>query len=194
MSVHLKPITKEVLDSYVAACAYIATTLRHTYILIGGAAMTAHRAPRNTEDVDIAVSLQALEPFVQAAISGRGGFRRYPDGTITWDSGQFFKTVECLVLEGSFVPWVPEMVGFREGYVATLPELVRLRALTLADRGATADKRDPKLLLEMCASRSEHLPDVDEEELGVLLEAMAAVEEVCEAYFMRIINATTLYR
>ena len=48
-------------------------------ILIGGAAIAAHGAPRDTEDVDVAVSAQALEPLVLAATIGRGGFRRYPE-------------------------------------------------------------------------------------------------------------------
>ena len=50
---------------------------------------------------------------------------------MTWDNGHFLVTIECLLLKGPFVPWIPEVVGFREGFKATLPELVRLRALTL---------------------------------------------------------------
>ncbi|MCJ1379617.1 hypothetical protein MMC17_002719 [Xylographa soralifera] len=151
-------------------------------------------APRNTEDADVAVSAEALEPLVQAATIGRGGFRRYPDGTMTWDNGQFLVRMECLLLEGPFVPWVPEVVGFREGYKATLPELVRLRALTLVERGDRKDEEDLKLLLKMCVSKSERLPDVDHEELGVLLEAMVGLGEVSEGYFMCIINISTLHR
>ncbi|MCJ1419501.1 hypothetical protein MMC32_005856 [Xylographa parallela] len=113
---------------------------------------------------------------------------------MTWDNGQFLITVECLALEGPFVPLVPEVVGYWGGFKATLPELVRLRALTLVGRGDWKDEENLKLLLEMCASRSERLPDVDEEELGVLLEALAGLGEVSERYFMCIINVSTLHR
>ena len=194
MSLPLRLITQGALDAYAAACAQIPSTLRHAFILIGGAAIAAHGAPRDTEDVDVAVSAQALEPLVLAATIGRGGFRRYPDGTMTWDNGHFLVRIECLLLKGPFVPWIPEVVGFREGFKVTLSELVRLRALTLVKRGDRKDKGDLKLLLKLCASKSERLSDVDHEELEVLLEAMAGLREVSEGYFMCIINVFTLHR
>ena len=194
MSLPLKPIIQGALDAYAAACAQISSTLRHAFILINGAAIAAHGAPRDTEDVDVAVSAQALERLVLAAIIGRGGFRRYPDGTMTWDNGHFLVTIECLLLKGPFVPWISEVVGFRGGFKATLSELVRLRALTLVERGEGKDKGDLKLLLKLCASKSECLSDVDHEELEILLEAMTELREISKGYFMCIINVSTLHR
>ena len=152
----LLPIQQACLNAYAAACALIPHDLRHAVIWIGGAGTIAHGAPdRKTEDTDIAVSQKCLELLEDAVDNRRGGFHRDADGSIRWDergpSGQveFSIPVELLLLGGPFVPWIPSVVSFREGYVAALPELVRLRAETLIGRGGEKDYMDLKLLLPM---------------------------------------------
>ena len=199
----LRPLQQACLDTYVAACDIIPHDLRHAFILIGGAGTIAHGAPeRLTEDTDIIANRRCMELLDDAAVNCRGGFHKSTDGeSILWDKldrqGNFLfeVQVELLELGGQFVQWVPSVVSFRNGYVAALPELVRLRAVTVVDRGRPRDEQDLKLLLEMTARRGLKLADVDPEELGILLEAVGLLGcEASEGHFISILPISTLRR
>ena len=138
----ITPLQQAYLDAYTAACALVPRNLRQTVILFGGAASIAHGIlDRKAKDVDILVGVEALAILDDAIINMREGFHRDCDGAIKWDKCDsqqtklFEVTVELVEIGGPFVPRVPEVVGFGEGYVATLAELVRLRASTLVERG-----------------------------------------------------------
>ncbi|OCL08745.1 hypothetical protein AOQ84DRAFT_388627 [Glonium stellatum] len=150
----ITPLQQAYLDAYAAACELVPRNLRRTVILFGGAASIAHGIlDRKAKDVDILVGVEALAILDDAIINQREGFHRDSDGTIKWDKCDsqqiklFEVTVELVELGGPFVPRFPEVVGFGEGYVATLPELVRLRASTLVGRGDASDHIDFVLLL-----------------------------------------------
>lgn len=118
-----------------------------------------------------------------AIVNMREGFHRDLDGTIKWDKCDsqkkkvFEVTVELVEMGGPFVPRIPDVVSFGDGYVATLPELVRLRAYTIVERGDKWDHIDFVLLLSSASKRKVKLPHLGEEELRLMIEAV----EMCEA-------------
>jgi hypothetical protein len=180
----LTPLQQAYLDAYTAACALVPRNLRQTVILFGGAASVAHGIlDRKVKDVDILVGVEALAILDDAIINMREGFHRDYDGTIKWDKCDsqqnklFEVTVELVEIGGPFVPRVPEVVSFGEGYVATLAELVRLRASTLVERGGASDHIDFVLLLSLARQRKEKLPYLGEDEMKSMIEAVEMCEE-----------------
>ena len=127
--------------------------------------------------------------------TGRGGFHKDSDDTIWWDKRvnlehQFYVRVELIQLDGPFVPRIPSFVGFGKGCVASLPELVRLRCETLVGRGDAQDFEDLRLLLPMVRQKGLKLPYIEEEEMGVLVEAVGMLEdEGSEVIFIDILSS-----
>lgn len=201
MSRQITPLQQAYLDAYAAACALVPRNLRQTLILFGGAASIAHGIlDRKAKDVDILVGVEALEILDDAITNQREGFHRDCDGTIKWDKCDssdnklFEVTVELVDLGGPFVPRVPDVVGFGEGYVATLPELVRLRASTLVGRGDESDHIDFFLLLSLASKRKAKLPHLGEEELESMIEAvkMCEVSRDMDELFMDVLGSFEL--
>lgn len=201
MSRQITPLQQAYLDAYAAACALVPRNLRRTVILFGGAASIAHGIlDRKAKDVDILVGVEALAILEDAIINMREGFHRDYDGTIKWDkmdssNNKFFEvTVELVELGGPFVPRLPEVVGFGQGYVTTLSELVRLRASTLVGRGDKSDHIDFALLLSTASKRKVKLPHLGEEEAKLMIEAV----EICEGsrdmdrFFMDVLGSFDL--
>lgn len=190
------------LDAYAAACSLIPSDLRHAFILIGGAATVFHWArEREPKDVDIAACSAAHVLLWEAAGNRREGFcLNDTDGSITWDvpvrdSSPFRVNIEVLELPGEFIPFTPSVCAFRNGFVATLPELVRLRASILVERSDKTDYTDLKLLLNMTKERRLVVSDVGHEELGVLLEAVGMLGgDEFGGHLVSILHSSTLRR
>jgi hypothetical protein len=183
MSRRITPLQQAYLDAYTAACTLVPRNLRQTLILFGGAASIAHGIlDRKAKDVDILVGVKTLAILDDAIINKREGFHRDCDGTIKWDkcdsqNNKLFEViVELVEIGGPFVPQIPEVVGFGEGYVATLPELLRLRASTLVERGDESDHIDFGLLLSLTSKRKIKLLHLGEEELESMIEAVKMCE------------------
>lgn len=200
MSSLLSPLQQGCLDAYAAACNLMPPDPLHAFILIGGAATIAQGAPeRRTKDVNIAVSLEALVFFWSVADNRRGGFcRNASDESFTWDvmvqgTVSFQVGIELAQMPGSFVSRSLSGDRFRSGFVATISELVRLRASTLVGRGDEVDYTDFGLLLRMAVARGVVLPYMDEEELGVLMEAVEMMRgDMFGCLFIRILSRYTL--
>ncbi|PQE20462.1 hypothetical protein CJF30_00001782 [Rutstroemia sp. NJR-2017a BBW] len=180
----ITPLQQAYLDAYSAACALVPRNLRQTIILFGGAASIAHGIlDRKAKDVDILVGVEALEILSDAISNMREGFHRDHDGSIKWDKCDssniklFEVTVEFVELGGPFAPRIPEVVGFGEGYVATLTELVQMRASTLVNKGDGSDHIDFRLFLFEVVKRGVKLPHLREEELESMVEAVEMYEE-----------------
>ncbi|CZS93845.1 uncharacterized protein RAG0_03951 [Rhynchosporium agropyri] len=162
-----------------------------TFILFGGAASIAHGIlERKPKDVDILVGVEALAVLDDAIINLREGFHRDCDGTIKWDkcdlqNNKLFEvTIELVKLGGPFIPRIPEAVGFGEGYIATLSELVRLWASTLVGRGDESDFIDFELLLSHVHRRQVKLQDLEGEELDSMIEAVEMCERSRDMYVL----------
>ena len=180
----LTPLQQAFLNAYAAACAELPRDLRRSLILIGGAASIAHgMSDRKTEDADILVSSESLAFLDDAIVNRRGGFHKDMDGVNKWDQlapdGEclFNVPVEPVLIDGPFVPRIPDVVGFGDGFIATLPELVRFRAKTLVARGNVEGYFDFRRLLPMTSQQGLKLPHIDEEELETMVEAVGMLED-----------------
>jgi hypothetical protein len=79
-------------------------------------------------------------------------------------------------------------------FVATLPELVRLRASTLVARGDEQDYFDFERLLFMARQRGLKLPKIVEEELELLVKAVEMLEiEDADVSFMNILGELEMW-
>ncbi|MCJ1247093.1 hypothetical protein MMC30_004304 [Trapelia coarctata] len=180
----LSPLQQATLSAYAAACAEVPHNLRRGLILFGGAATIAHGvSERFTNDCDILVTPEVLALLGDVVNNQRGGFHVDSDGEIRWEVRtaegvrEFEIKVEFVLLGGPFSPRTPDVVGFGQGFVVTLPELVRLMAETLVERGDQRDYKDLQLLLGVMSQRGLKLPHLDAEELGRVLEAVEMVED-----------------
>ncbi|KAL8798474.1 MAG: hypothetical protein Q9182_006628 [Xanthomendoza sp. 2 TL-2023] len=178
----LTPLQLAVLNAFHAACDLLPRNLRRSLVLIGGAATIAHgMVSRKTKDADIVTSVAALAILDNCINNRQGGFHKDSDGAIMWeqrdpvDGQSFFVTVEFLQIGGPFLPRLPEVIGFGEGCVATLPELVRLRCETVVARGDDGDDNDLRLLLKAAKKKEVQLPHIDEEEMRVMVEAVSSL-------------------
>src|SRR5450432_4098186 len=132
---------------------------------------------RKTKEADILVSAEALACLEDAIVKKRGGFHRDTDGVIKWDKRDtngkevFQVQLEFILIGGPFAPRVPDVVSFGNGFVASLPELVRFRAETLVQRGDDRDFYGFSFLLPMTRQRGLKLPKIGEEELELMVEA-----------------------
>jgi hypothetical protein len=184
MAFSLLPRQQACLNAYEAACSVVSPALRRHVILIGGAASVAHGMhDRTTEDVDILVTEEALF-LLEAAITDRlHGFHRDYDLVVKWDQvdaiglHQFEVGVEFILLGGPLVPRLPEVVPFRNGYVASVAELILMRGETLVTRGDERDFFDFKRLLQMARSNGVQLPHLAEEQLEVMIDAVEIAED-----------------
>lgn len=192
----LTPFQRALKDAYFAACDLLPRDLHRSAILIGGAASIVHgMASRKTDDVDIVVTTQALAILNDAIDNRQGGFHKDSDESIMWSKRDgldhlFYVRVELIEIEGPFVPRIPSVVSFGKGCVASLPELVRLRCETLVARGGEHDFEDLRLLLPMVRQKGLKLPHIEEEEMGVLVEAVGMLEdEGSEVIFIDILSS-----
>jgi hypothetical protein len=83
-------------------------------------------------------------------------------------------TVELVLIGGPFVPLFPETVPYGNGFLATLPEPVRLQAATLVNRGDDQDYVDFYFLLCLMSKGRLRLPHIGEEELELMMEAVVS--------------------
>lgn len=177
-----RPGSQLCLNAYAAACDLMPPDLLRAFILIGGAATIAQGSPdRTTEDANIAASEPALAAFWSLTQARRGGFQcDAMDESITWDSGDKDCSpvkVEILQMPGPYVSHVLSVDKFRSGYVATIPELVRMRAFSVVDRGLRQDFKDFRYLVDTATKQRLIMPSLSDEDLKDLLEGVMAVEE-----------------
>ena len=195
----LTPLQQAFLNAYAAACAEVPRDFRRSLILIGGAASIAHgMSDRKTKDADILVSSESLAFLEDAIVNRRGGFHKDTDGINKWDQRapegeyMFNVPVELILINGPFAPRIPDVVGFGDGCIATLPELVRFRAETFVARGNEEDYFDFRRLLPMTSQRGLKLPHIEEEELETMLEAVGMLKDGnLECIFMSILSTFT---
>ena len=65
----------------------------------------------------------------------------------------------------------PRAEPFYEGSVASMSDLLRLRAVTVVDRGSDGEMDDFRWLLSEVAKAGQLLPGLDDEELEVVSKA-----------------------
>lgn len=80
-------------------------------------------------------------------------------------------------MPGSHVSHTLSVDRFRSGFVATMSELVRLRAFSVVDRGDRKDFRDFRILVDMATTQRLIMPSLSDGDLGVLVDGAMKVEE-----------------
>ncbi|KAK4448439.1 hypothetical protein QBC34DRAFT_449523 [Podospora aff. communis PSN243] len=122
-----------------------------------------------TEDVDVAAPPSALIDIWEGASTGALNFSIESDGKIAFDAPQGFRVrVNIIELGSGCIERIHVAEPFHNGSVASMSDLLLLRAVTVVDRGGGGDISDFKWLLAGVARRGQ-FPAIDDEELGWLL-------------------------
>jgi hypothetical protein len=171
-------------EAYAAVIEQIPVNLRHQCILIGGAALITIGRERHTDDVDFAISPEALHAFFERA-KGDRRFTQNPDETWTYtcQANGINVEVEFLLAGGGFVPTVKLYHAEGEGFCAGLEELARMKAAAVCGRGDLTDHQDMKwILTRMIEARKDfgqvELTEEDRENLTEAAEELGGGEWV----------------
>ena len=128
-----RPAWKRLLiETMTAASELISEDIRKDFLVIGGAALARYGSPRNTQDVDIAITPQTLGVFWDRAESDPR-FSMHPDGRWVYTcQGTGVKGVaveiEFLRIGGEFVPKLRGMTKFDSIWIASLPDIAIMKA------------------------------------------------------------------
>ncbi|KAI1762259.1 hypothetical protein GGR53DRAFT_521827 [Hypoxylon sp. FL1150] len=129
------------------------------------------RRQLKTEDVDVAAPPGPLIDILEALEAGAPSFSLETDGKISFDAPQGLKVnVDLIEIGGELGCIATE--PFHEGSVASSSDLLRLRAVTVVDRGGDGDVLDFLWLLSEVVEAGECLPELDSNELDSLLVAV----------------------
>ncbi|KAI5863937.1 hypothetical protein GGS23DRAFT_604872 [Durotheca rogersii] len=134
------------------------------------------RRQLKTEDVDVAAPPGPIIDILEAIAAGAPSFSLETDGKISFDAPQGFKVrVDLLEIGGELgcVERIHATEPFYEGSVASRSDLLRLRAMTVVDRGGDGDVLDFLWLLEVVKA-GQHLPELDSQELECVIGAAEA--------------------
>lgn len=174
-----RPEKKAFEACYQACTRLIPLDWRPEFVLIGAAASLIHGSRAKTNDVDIAASPRAIYAFEEAVRGGAQRFRKGSDDNIEFDSHRgFFVKIELLHLGGSFVESVHAIEPCSLGFVASVPDLFCLRAMTVLGRGDDGDVRDFKWLLKKMVRGDSQLPPLSSERLAEVVAGAKAVGRV----------------
>ena len=124
-------------EAMTAASELVAEADRHSFLVIGGPAMIRYGSERTTRDVDI----ETLGMFTEKARMDHR-FREGPDGSWTCKCREegiegFDVPLEFLEIGGGFIPKLHGMMKSGPVCVASLADMVLMKALTYQDRAET---------------------------------------------------------
>lgn len=142
-------------ECYNTAALSIPQKLRAEFNLVGGAGTLLSGAPeRSTTDLDFAAGQEAMNAFLKVVQAGLNGFKRDDDGSIVfWSRLGFFVPVDLLILGGDFVESVNAVQQIDSGFVASVPDLINLRAITIEGRGYSQDFEDFIYLMKLALAK-----------------------------------------
>ncbi|KAL2162584.1 hypothetical protein VTH06DRAFT_7498 [Thermothelomyces fergusii] len=141
-----------------------------------------------TEDVDVVAPADALIDVWEGASAGALGFTLEPDGKIVFDAPQGFRVrVNIIELGGGCIDRIHAAGPLFGGSVASVSDLLLLRAVTVVERGGDGDIADFKWLLSEVA-RMGQFPTINDEELAWLV----AAADLCLGRFGRLVIAAIL--
>jgi hypothetical protein len=123
--------------------------------------------------VDVAAPPEAIIEIWEGVQAGALNFSIGSDDRIAFDAPQGFRLeLDLIELGGGCVERFHATVPYYVGSVASVSDLLLLRAVTVVDRAGAGDLLDFGWLLSKVAETREKFPEIDDEELGVLLEAV----------------------
>jgi hypothetical protein len=160
------PLREALLECFRATTRLVRPSLRRQLILVGGAASIAHSSVFKTEDVDVAGLPSVIIDIWEAVSAGALNFSLEPDGKIAFDAPQgFLVRVDLISIGERRIERIHATEPLFEGSVASKSDLLRLRAVTVVDRGSDGEVDDFRWLLSEVAREGRVLPALDGDEL-----------------------------
>ena len=125
-----------------------------------------------TEDVNVAAPPSVLIDIWEAISAGALNFSLESDGKIAFDAPQGFRVrVDLIQIGNGCIERIHVAEPFFEGSVASKSDLLRLRAVTVVDRGSDGEVDDFRWLLSEVAREGQVLPELDQEEMEYISRA-----------------------
>ena len=166
------PLREALIECFHATARLVRPEHRHQLVLVGGAASIAHSSLYQTEDVDVAAPPSVIINIWEGIMNGAELFSIESDGKIAYGASQGFRIrIDIIELGNGCIERIHVTLPFYEGSVASKSDLLRLRAVTVADRGSDGDVDDFRWLLWEVARAGQNLPELECQELEIMLEA-----------------------
>ena len=122
--------------------------------------------------MDVAGSPAAIIEIWERVSDGALSFTREPDDKIAFDAPQGFRIlIDLIEIGAGYTERIHATKPLYDGSVASVSDLLLLRAVTVVDRGSNGDVVDFQWLLSEVA-KAGNFPEVDDEELEYLLKAV----------------------
>lgn len=139
--------------------------------------------------MDVAASSAALVEIWTRVLEGTPCFALEPDGKIAYDAPQGFRLHVDLIEIGGWgdVKRIHAPEPLFDGFVASVSDLLLLRAVTVVNRGRDGDILDFQWLLSEVVKENQ-FPVIDEEELEYLCSAV----EFCLGIMGRLVVAAMI--
>lgn len=137
------PLRGALIECFRAATRLFRSDRRRQLILVGGAANIAHSSVFWTEDVDVAAPPACIIDIWEAVQNSAPGFSFESDGKIAFDAPQGFRVrLDVIQIGNGCVERIHVTEPYFEGSVASMSDLLRLRAVTVVDRGGDGEMDD----------------------------------------------------
>jgi hypothetical protein len=168
------PLREALIECFRATTRLVRPEHRHQLVLVGGAASIAHSSLLVTEDVDVAGPPSVLINIWEGVLAGALNFSFESDGKIAFDAPTSSIRVRVNLIEigNGCIERIHAIEPFFEGSVASVSDLLRLRAVTVVDRGSDGEVEDFRWLLSRVASEGRILPELAKEDLEVMAELL----------------------
>ena len=166
------PLQKALVECFRAIARLVRIEPRRELVLVGGAASIAHNSIYYTEDVDVVALMNVLLDICTGVTAGTTEFTKEPDGTICFNARQGFPVrIDLMQIGDGPTDRIYNAEPFFEGSVASVTDLLRLRAISLVDRGKFGEDLDFHWLLSKVAKGGHILPELNDEERDYIAEA-----------------------
>ncbi|KAE8421282.1 hypothetical protein BDV36DRAFT_292475 [Aspergillus pseudocaelatus] len=166
------PLQKALIECFRAIARLVRPEIRRQLVLVGGAASIAHSSVYYTEDVDVVAPMNVLLDIWTGVTAGTPEFTIEPDGTICFNAREGFPVrIDLIQIGDGPIDRIYNAEPFFEGSVASVSDLLRLRAMSFVDRGKFGDDVDFQWLLSEVARGGHILPELDNEERAYIAEA-----------------------
>ncbi|KAI7771593.1 hypothetical protein LZL87_011796 [Fusarium oxysporum] len=157
------PLREALFECFDAATHLVWKSLRRQLVL-------------RTEDVDVAAPPAALIDIWEGVSSGAQSFSVESDGKIAFDAPQGFRVrLDLIEIGNGCIERIHVAEPFRGASVASMSDLLRLRAVTVVERGSDGEVDDFRWLLECVARDGQVLPGLDNQELEYVMGAGACL-------------------
>lgn len=171
-SIITAPLRGALIECFRATTRLVRPELRRQLVLVGGAASIAHSSVLKTEDVDVVAPPNIIIEIWEAVSAGALNFSLESDGKISFDAPQGFRVpIDFIQIGDGCIERIHVAEPFFEGSVASMSDLLRLRAVTVVDRGSDGEVEDFRWLLSGVAREGQVLPALDQDELECVSRA-----------------------